>query len=86
MYNTYASVWAYVAGEQARSGEQVQFEHIDDDSFWATKTKSNWVITNREWDKNTHQAIVLQTTAVIQRRNNNQSYKKKDCAKNEQYQ
>ena len=36
MYNTYASVWAYVASKQAvadSSGKQVHFEQPDDDSF-----------------------------------------------------
>ena len=36
MYNTYASVWAYVASKQVvadSGGEQLHFEHIDDDTF-----------------------------------------------------
>ena len=36
MYNTYASVWAYVASMQAVADfcdEQSHFEHPDDDTF-----------------------------------------------------
>ena len=44
MYNTNTSVWAYVASKQAVAdscGEQLHFEHNDDDSFRTTKTKDN---------------------------------------------
>ena len=69
--------------------EQVHFEHpIDDDTFWATKTKDNWVLANRVRRKNAPSSCYTAdcSNTTTQQQQQVISRNRFESAKNKQYQ